>query len=78
MPEIQQLTEDNVARFLQKIGLQHCQTFKDNKVDENLLEVIIHPTLGDGLIKSLGITEENDRLHLVKDIYKIKFQGYED
>lgn len=79
MSAIEQLTEGNVTSFLQKIGLQdYCQTFKDNKVDGHLLEAIIHPTLGDGLMKSLGIHEEGDRMCLVREIYKVKFEGFEE
>ena len=41
-----------MERFLQKIGLHnYCQIFKDNKIDGNMLEAIIHPTLGEGLMK---------------------------
>lgn len=68
-----------MERILQKIGLHnYCQLFKDNKIDGSMLEAIIHPTLGEGLMKNLGIVDENDRTCLVKEIYKIKFQGYED
>ena len=64
---IQHLTEDNVEAFLNKIGLHnYSKTFKDNKIDGNMLEAIIHPTLGEGLMKSLGIVEENDRTCLEK------------
>ena len=65
--------------FYKRIGLHnYCQIFKDNKIDGNMLEAIIHPTLGEGLMKNLGIVDENGRMCLVKEIYKIKFQGYED
>ena len=43
-----------------------------------MLEAIIHPTLGEGLMKSLGITDEKDRLFLVQAIYRIKFHGWEN
>lgn len=79
LPEIQQLTQENVGRFLEKIGLErYCQTFHENKIDGHMLEAIIHPTLGEGLMKSLGITDERDRLFLVQGIYRIKFQGWKN
>ena len=75
LPDIQQLTQKNVGRFLAKIGLgRYCQTFRENKIDGYMLEAIIHPTLGEGLMKSLGITDERDRLLLVQGIYMIMFQ----
>lgn len=78
LPAIQQLTQENVSRVLKKIGLEcYCQSFLDNHVDGNLLEAIIHPTLGNGLMTSLGVIDENDRSLLVREIYKVKFQGYE-
>ena len=76
---IQRLTVKNVERFLQKIGLHnYCQIFKDNKIDGSMLEAIIHLTLGEGLMKNLGIVDQNDHMCLFKEICKIKFQGYED
>ncbi|XP_028408838.1 uncharacterized protein LOC114531434 [Dendronephthya gigantea] len=76
---IQQLTEENVSRVLKKIGLErYCQCFLDNHVDGILLEAMIHHTLGNGLLASLGVIDENDRSLLVREIYKVKFQGYED
>ena len=76
---MEHLTEDIVEAFVNKIGLHsYSKTFKDNKIDGNMLEAIIHPTRGEGLMKSLGIVEENDRMCLVREIFKIKFQGCKD
>ena len=57
---IQDLTEDHVGAFLQKIGMQcYCKSFADNHIDGVMLEAMIHPTLGDGVMKNIGFTNEN-------------------
>lgn len=73
---LNQMTLGDCINMLKSVGLtKYEDVFVEKCVDGPMLEAFIHPSFGQELMLSMGITN-NDCLRLVPEIYRIKAHGY--
>ena len=74
---LNQLTTSDCQDIIKSVGLsKHIEAFSKEGVDGPMLEAFLNPQLGIEMMISVGITEEKDRMVLVREIYRIRARGY--